>query len=96
MKADGHLITLYKYLKGVCNKDGLGFFSGLAIGHEATTSNYSRRGLNLISERIYSHKEWFGIGTGCPVGRWNHHPWRHLRNICMWGMQRWFSSELEV
>lgn len=79
-EAEGHLITINIW-KEAAIMTIWSLLRWQATGHEATTSNYTRRALNLILGRIYSSKEWFGIGTGCPVRRWNHQSWRHLRDM---------------
>jgi len=42
-------------------------------------SSGARRVLDWLLGRIYSQKEWLGIGTGCPGKWWNHHPWRGVQ-----------------
>ena len=45
-----------------------------------------------ILGKIYSQKEWWGVGTGCPGRWWSHHPWRSSRKGQMWHWRTWFSK----
>ena len=45
-----------------------------------------------ILGRIYSQKEWWGIGTGCPGRWWSGHLQRYPRNVYMWHWGTWFSG----
>lgn len=31
--------------------------------------------------------------SGCPGMWWNHHPWKHLKNVWMWHLGTWFRAE---
>jgi len=44
-------------------------------------SDCVRGGLDWILRKISLLKAWSGIGTGCPVMWWSHHPWRCSKTV---------------
>ena len=54
------------------------------IGLEVMALNCTRGGSSWILGKIYSQKEQWGIGMGCPGRWWSHYPWRGSRNMQMW------------
>ena len=75
------LLTCHNYLKGGCDKEGAGLFSQVASDRAKATS--CTRG-NWLLGRISSQKEWLGIGMDSLGKWWSPHPWRYLRDVCIW------------
>ena len=65
------------------------------IGHDATASSFTKEGSEWLSGGIYSWKVQLGIGTGCPVKAWSHHPWQYLKDVLLWFLGTWFNSGLD-
>lgn len=53
-----------------------------------STSFYTVQLFGGILGKIYSEKEWWGIGTDCSGRRCCHHPWR-CSNVEMWHLGTW-------
>jgi len=64
----------------------------LEMGWEVMDLSCTRGGSGWIWGKISSQKKWWGIGTGCPWGWWNHRPWRCSRKGCTLHWVAWWYS----
>ena len=54
-------------------------------------SSCIRGGLDWISRKMSSLKEWSGTGPGCPGQWWGPRPWRGSKTMWILHFRTWFS-----